>query len=120
MTTQALVQQWFEKWIDGDYLNLPISSGFKHISPFGTISGKENYLDIVRQNEDKFLGQTFTIHDAIYERNKACVRYTAKQGENFSLDFSEWYYIRDNYIEEIVAYYHIGEISESRKIEDYE
>ncbi len=119
MELRDLVKAWFEKWEDGDFLNLPISENFKHSSPFGTIYGKKPYLNLVEENKDKFLGQTFEIHDAIYEKDKACVRYTAKQGEDFSLDVSEWYYAKYNLIEEIVAYYHIGGIREERKIDNY-
>ena len=119
MDSKDLVKRWFEKWNKGDYLNLPISENFKHISPFGTINGKQKYLELVKENEDKFLGQTFEIQDALYDRDKACVRYTAKQGSDFSLEVSEWYYIKDNLIEKIVAYYHIGEIRAERKIENY-
>lgn len=120
MEIKDLVRLWFEKWNKGDYHTLPLSENFKHTSPFGTIDGKTTYLDLVKENEDKFLGQTFEIHDAIYEKDKACVRYTAKQGKDFSLDVSEWYYIKNNLIEKIIAYYHIGEIREERKIDDYE
>jgi len=119
MNTKELVIQWFDKWRKGDFLNLPISKSFMHISPFGTIDGKKAYTDLVQANKSKFLGYTFEIHDTIYESDKACVRYTAKQGKDFSLDVSEWYYIKDNLIEKIVTYYHIGEISEERTIENY-
>jgi len=118
MDLKDLVKIWFEKWENGDYLNLPISENFKHTSPFGTIDGKQTYLDLVKENEDKFLGQTFDLHDTIYEKNKACVRYTAKQGKDFSLDVSEWYYVKGNLIEEIIAYYHIGEIRQERQLKN--
>ena len=117
MDLKDLVKVWFEKWDNGDYLNLPISENFKHTSPFGTIEGKQTYLDLVKDNEDKFLGQTFALHDAIYEKDRACVRYTANQGKDFSLEVSEWYYVKDCLIEEIVAYYHIGEIRDERQLE---
>lgn len=112
-----LVNQWFEKWRAGDFYNLPISENFKHTSPFGTIDGKEAYVKLVEADKDKFLGYRFEIRDEIYEENKACVRYTATQGD-FKLDVSEWYYIKDNLIEEIIAYYHIGEIRDDRKLTD--
>ena len=116
MDLKDLVKQWFKKWEKGDFLNLPISDNFKHTSPFGTIDGKQAYTKLVQENKDKFLGYSFKIHDAIYEANKACVRYTAKQGKDFSLDVSEWYYSKDGLIEQIIAYYHIGEIADKRKI----
>ena len=117
MKLKEIIKDWFKKWESGDFLNLPVSENFKHTSPFGTIKGKENYLDLVKKNKDKFLGYTFEIIDELYEENKACVRYKATQGD-FYLDVSEWHYIADNLIQEIVAYYHIGEIRAERKLKD--
>ncbi len=115
MDLKELIKKWFAKWKEGDYHNLPVSDNFRHTSPFGTISGKEQYIDLVEENKDKFLGYNFKIHDEIYYENKACVRYTATQGD-FSLDVSEWYYVKNGLIEEIIAYYHIGEIRDDRKL----
>jgi hypothetical protein len=112
---KELVKKWFDKWEEGDFYNLPITDNFKHTSPFGTITGKEEYINLVEANKDKFLGYYFEIHDEIYDKEKACVRYTAIQGD-FNLDVSEWYFASNNLIEEIVAYYHIGEIRDDRKL----
>ncbi|GAA3578084.1 nuclear transport factor 2 family protein [Snuella lapsa] len=116
MKSKQLVEEWFDKWRSGDFIMLPVSENFKHTSPFGVIEGKTAYLDLVKENKDKFLGYTFEIHDGIYGVNKACVRYTARQGHEFSLDVSEWYYINNDLIEAIVSYYHIGDIREERKL----
>ena len=113
--TEDLVRDWFSKWEEGDFLNIPVSENFKHTSPFGTIEGKENYLNVVKENKDKFLGYTFDVQDEIYDNQKACVRYRAVQNE-FGLDVSEWFYVENNLIKEIVSYYHIGEIQEQRKL----
>ncbi|MCB0791936.1 MAG: nuclear transport factor 2 family protein [Flavobacteriales bacterium] len=117
MNAETLVRTWFDRWTTGDFMHLPITDDFTHTSPFGTITGKPAYLDLVRQNTDKFLGQTFTLHDALYAADKACVRYTARQGDSFSLDVSEWYYLRDGLIQKIVAYYHIGEVRQERELQ---
>ena len=115
MNPKDLIRTWFKKWEDGDFYNLPISENFNHTSPFGVISGKKEYLKLVEANKDKFLGYRFEIHDEIYDEDKACVRYTAIQGD-FKLDVSEWYYTKDDAITEIIAYYHIGEIRNNRKL----
>jgi hypothetical protein len=116
MDPKELVKQWFSKWEEGDFLNLPLTDDFKHTSPYGTINGKEEYIKLVEANKDKFLGYQFELHDNIYEGNKACVRYTGRQG-GFSLDVTEWYLFKNNQIQEIIAYYNIkGEISEDRKL----
>jgi hypothetical protein len=117
MTTKTLVKTWFATWEEGDFQSIPVSDDFRHTSPFGTIEGKTAYFELVEKNRDKFLGYKFVIHDALYGDENACVRYTATQGE-FKLDVSEWYYIRDNRISEIIAYYHIGEIREERQLEE--
>lgn len=115
MEIQQLVETWFHKWESGDFLELPVQEGFRHTSPFGTIEGKQAYIQLVEANQDKFLGYRFDIHDALYQGDKACVRYTAHQ-EDFRLDVSEWYQMKDGLISEIIAYYHIGEIREERQL----
>ncbi len=116
MEIMDLVNAWFERWENGEFMNLPISENFTHTSPYGTIEGKKAYLDLIVANINKFLGHRFEIHDVIYEENKACIRYTAKKG-NFSLDVSEWHYVKEGKIDKVVAYYNIeGEISEDRKL----
>ena len=117
MNTKKLVRHWFDKWESGDFHNLPVTEDFKHTSPFGTIDGKEAYLQLVEANKDKFLGYRFDIHDGIYGDDNACVRYTGIQGD-FKLEVSEWYYFKDHLITEIIAYYHIGEVREERQLDD--
>ncbi len=115
MISKQLVKEWFDKWKSGDFLKLPITDEFSHVSPFGIIDGKDNYLQLVSDNKEKFLGYNFEIIDAIYEKEKACVRYIANQND-FKLEVSEWYYFKNGLINKIHAYYHIGEIREDRKL----
>ncbi|MEY8021668.1 nuclear transport factor 2 family protein [Muriicola sp. SD30] len=118
MDTEEVVSDWFNKWETGDFMNLPITDEFEHTSPFGTIRGKDTYLELVKKNKDKFLNQSFTLHDSFYGNYKACVRYTASQGKDFKLEVSEWYYFKGDLIDKIAAYYHIGEIREERKLKE--
>jgi SnoaL-like domain len=115
MELKILINKWFQTWENGDFIHLPITDNFCHTSPFGKISGKKAYLNLVEANKDKFLGYHFERHDEIYEEDKACVRYTAIQND-FTLDVSEWYYLKGELIEAIFAYYHIGEIRDERKL----
>ena len=108
MSTKQIAKKWFDKWEEGDFRNLPISEHFKHTSPYGIIDGKKAYINLVEANKDKFLGHRFEIHDIIYDKNKACIRYTAIQ-EDFTLEVSEWHYMEANKIKEIVAFYNIEE-----------
>ncbi len=115
MLTEAIIKKWFELWELGHFYDLPVTDDFTHVSPFGCIKGKKAYMDLVNKNKDKFLGYHFKIRDTIYELDRACVRYTGIQGD-FSLDVSEWYYFKGDLIQEIIAYYHIGEIREGRQL----
>lgn len=115
MHSEIVIKNWFDQWEAGNFHALPITEGFRHTSPFGTIAGKKAYVQLVEENQDKFLGYRFKIHDALYDKDKACVRYTAIQGD-FTLDVSEWYYLKGDLIQEIYAYYHIGEVREERKL----
>jgi hypothetical protein len=55
-----LIHEWFDKWEQGDFLNIPVSDDFTHTSPFGEITGKDAYLKLVEKNQDKFLGYHFS------------------------------------------------------------
>ena len=115
MDHQKLIHDWFEKWHSGKFHDLPVTESFTHTSPFGTITGKQDYMKLVENNRDKFLGYRFSIVDEIYGTSNACVRYIAEQND-FKLEVSEWYYFEGALIKEIVAYYHIGEIREERTL----
>lgn len=118
MDCSKLVKQWFDIWEKGNFEALPLAENFSHTSPYGTINGKQAYMDLVNDNRDKFLGHTFNIHDTIFEGNRACIMYTAVQGD-FRLEVTEWHYIQNNLIEKIIAYYNIpGEVREDRKLEN--
>lgn len=116
MNPDELVNTWFKKWEIGDFKNLPIAHNFNHTSPFGIIKGKKSYIDLVNKNKDKFLGYKFNILDKIFNKESASVRYIARQGKDFTLNVSEWYYFKNGLIESIIAYYHIGDIKEDRKL----
>ena len=117
MKAKDLVLKWFELWESGNFRDLPLSENFKHTSPYGTIQGKKAYLDLVEDNREKFLEHSFEIHDLIDYEKKCCIRYTAHQG-SFKLEVSEWHYIENDLINEVVAYYNIqGGIDEERKID---
>jgi hypothetical protein len=117
MNTIDLVRTWFNTWEEGSFRDLPLSDDFQHVSPYGIISGKEAYLNLIEENLDMFLGHRFVIHDVLYDEEKACIRYTALK-ENFVLEVTEWQYFKDNRITKVIAYYNVeGEISDDRKLE---
>ena len=54
MELREIVKSWFYKWEEGDYLTLPLAEEFEHTSPYGVIKGKQTYLNLVKENEEKF------------------------------------------------------------------
>lgn len=116
MTCKELAHEWFSKWDAGDFERLPLATDFQHTSPYGTISGKNTYLDLVRANTRKFLGNQITIIDDIFLESRGCVRYSLVNTD-FSMEVTEWFYTANNLIKQIVAYYHIGDtIVDERKL----
>lgn len=116
MKSKNVVEKWFDCWESGKLDELPITEGFSHTSPFGTIEPRSKYMEIVTANTDKFLDHKFVIHDAFYAPNKAVVRYTAYQAGQ-ALNVSEWYYFDGELIDRIIADYNIGDIDENRRID---
>ncbi|REJ76052.1 MAG: nuclear transport factor 2 family protein [Acidobacteria bacterium] len=108
MTIEELVRDWFAKWESGDYLDLPLSDDFSHTSPYGTISGKEVYLEIAGSNRDKFLGNEFEFHDEIFEGERACIRYKITNPA-FAMEVTEWLYAENGLLKEIVSYYNVDQ-----------
>lgn len=105
---RELVDKWFNLWETGDFMALPLADTFSHTSPYGTVNGKEAYLQLADKNRKMFLGNTFEIHDTLFSGNIACVRYTmySKTGR---LKVSEWFYAKGGLINKIVSYYNLKE-----------
>lgn len=108
MRIQELVHTWFELWTSGDFWSLPLAKDFTHTSPYGTINSKAEYFALANANRDAFLGNTFEIHEMLFDTHKACIRYTMRSPTGI-LEVSEWIYEEDGLIAKILAYYNLEE-----------
>ncbi len=54
MDLKKIVNQWFDKWKEGDFLHLRVSENFKHTIPYGTIKGKKNTSILLKQTKRSF------------------------------------------------------------------
>lgn len=45
---ERLARAWIQGWIDGAPDHIPLSTGFRHSSPFGVVTGREKYLEWVK------------------------------------------------------------------------
>ena len=108
MSIQELVHSWFELWKTGEFESLPLAENFTHTSPYGKVEGKEAYLDLARANKESFTGNRFEIHEILFDKHRACVRYTMISPTG-TLEVSEWIYEENGLIAEIIAYYNLEE-----------
>lgn len=110
MVMRDLVTAWFQSWESGRFRDIPVTPEFVHVSPFGSVDGRDAYLSLVEANVDAFLGFTFQIHDAMFDDERACVRYTATRDGN-DLEAAEWFYGSPDGITKIISYYNVGDAS---------
>lgn len=106
MTIQELVTAWFDLWTKGDFEKLPLAEDFTHTSPYGMVEGKKTYLDLARANKEAFTGNTFDIHEILFDQNRGCIRYTMNSPTG-TLEVSEWIYESNGLISKIIAYYNL-------------
>jgi len=112
MNIEDLVHTWFELWGTGDFESLPLAEDFTHTSPYGTIHSKAEYLALASANRDVFLGNTFEIHEMLFDEHIACIRYTMRSPTG-KLEVSEWIYEEKGLIGKIIAYYNLEEEREA-------
>ena len=62
----------------------------------------------MRANIDAFTGNTFDIHETLFDSKRACIRYTMISPTG-TLKVSEWIYETDGLISKIIAYYNLQE-----------
>lgn len=108
MSIQELVHQWFALWKTGEFESLPLTEDFTHTSPYGTVKGKAEYFALADANREAFTGNTFDIHEMLFDKNRACVRYTMNSPTG-TLEVGEWIYEKDGLISKIIAYYNLQE-----------
>lgn len=109
INVHPVVNQWLNCWETGDLESLPIKENFSHTSPFGTITGKERYLEIVNKNKADFLGNSLTVTHQIQEGCKVCVQFEQKN-KNTGLEMTvcEWYTLDGDKIQAIRSFYNVG------------
>ena len=108
MSIQELVHTWFELWKTGEFESLPLSENFTHTSPYGTVKSRAAYFALAAANREAFTGNTFDIHEMLFDKNRACIRYTMNSPTG-TLEVSEWIYETNGLISKIIAYYNLQE-----------
>ncbi|NMH60335.1 nuclear transport factor 2 family protein [Alteromonas ponticola] len=105
-----VINKWLTCWETGDIDALPIVDSFCHTSPFGTIKGKQRYLEIVAKNKSDFLGNTLTVINQITEANQVCVQFEQKNANTgLEMVVCEWYTLQGDQIKAIRSFYNVGD-----------
>lgn len=105
-----VVAKWFSCWETGAINELPVTENFSHTSPFGTITPKSRYIEIVEKNKKEFLENKLTVTKQIKEGQNVCVQFEQKNtATGLEMTVCEWYVIEDNLIKEIRSFYNVGD-----------
>lgn len=102
--SRNLVDAWFDAFRTKDISKLELAEDFVHSSPFGEISGREAYLELVRENAEAFFSPKIEILDVFECGDKYAVRYLVD--ENPACDCI---YVRGGEISRIHSYYNVGQ-----------
>ena len=102
-TAKRLARQWIEIWGSGDPLALPLANDFVHVSPFGRLEGRDNYLDVVRPMAKENVA-ALEVQEVIGEGDTACVAFTMET-PNGPVPCCDWVVVEGDRIRSVHSYY---------------
>ena len=97
-----LARAWIEGWIEGDPYGIPLAAGFTHTSPFGTIEGREKYLEWMKPMIGK--GPALEIVKTLGQGDEAAIWYEM-QAPSGTIACCDWVHVRDGEIAAITSFY---------------
>ena len=110
---RTLARLWIEVWDGGDPMTLPLARDFVHVSPFGRIEGRENYLDVVRPMAEANVA-ALRVEDVLAAGDQACVRFSMET-PNGPVPCCDWVTVRDGEIASVRSYYDSRELPRFEK-----
>ncbi len=105
-TMNDLARRWILIWNDGDPRTLPLAEDFEHVSPFGTIRGRETYLEqVIAAAAENVTG--LAVDDVIVGDGCAAVRYRyrAKREGMPEVAACDWLRFEGDKIAGVTAYF---------------
>lgn len=109
MTTQQraaeLAQQWIEAWIrmDIEWLRQHLTPDFVHTSPFGTLEGRDHYLETVEPLARKSVTE-LVIKTVISTGDQAAIWFENRT-PNGVVESCDWVRIDGDHIKTIMSFY---------------
>lgn len=98
-----LIKSYYDAYARGDMEQLPIADEIRHVSPMAEVRGKDAYM----QECMKFAGMTQRIDIVDWAESEEKIAVRAESVTAYgSFPMSEWFYISDGKIVEIISYFH--------------
>lgn len=84
-----LTHHWILVGNDGDPATLPLTEDFTHTSPYGTINGRERYLEMVIPMAKQNFAN-LTIEDVLVSGSQSVVRYNNRMAGAIDVPSGDW------------------------------
>lgn len=97
-------RNWILVWNDGDPRSLPLADDFSHTSPYGTITGRETYLDTVIPQAKQSV-MRLTVDDVLVAGPRAVVRYRMEGSGGSVTPACDWLEFTDDRLARVWSYY---------------
>lgn len=101
----TLARGWIEAWVrmDIDWLRSHLSGDFVHTSPFGRLSGRDHYLEIVEPMARKSV-QHLQIKEIVATNHQAAIWFENQTPEGI-IPSCDWLCVEDGKIKAIQSFY---------------
>ena len=100
---ERLARAWIQGWIDGDPDGIPLADDFVHTSPFGTIEGRDVYLEKIKPASAANVAR-LTILKTMGSGNEAVVRFDMETRDG-PIPCVDWVTVNGDVITRIHSFY---------------
>ena len=100
---QGLARAWIQGLIGGDPDDIPLSDDFVHTSPFGTIEGRDIYLEKIKPASEANVAR-LTILQTMGADDKAVIR-IEMETPNGTIPCVDWVTLRGDAIVRVHSFY---------------
>ncbi len=101
--SREVAELWLAAFQQKDISLLKLAEEFVHTSPFGEIHGRDEYLELVKANEEAFFSNEIEVVDFVGNQGRYVVRYIVGD-----MPACDWIYVDENRIVAVYSYYHYG------------
>ena len=100
---ERLAESWIQGWIEGRPDEIPLADDFVHTSPFGTIAGRETYLERIKPASEQNVA-SLTILKTLGSNSEAVVRFDMATPHG-TIPCVDWVTVQDDVITRIHSFY---------------